>query len=255
MTRHILCLALLAAAPAAGQSTFSPAVTIGLAAASFMAAPVTTRPNSAPIEDRTAMRTAPTCLTWIALAATAAPAAVAQTIRADQPLAVSGTLAYNLLFLNAPPETTRRGLAARFSGRLAVRVGGPTYVGLGVGSWARATRAGCTKLGICGNAVEDWSEAVVYQAYLQHAPVLRWPVWIRGGAGMANTSTLAPGGGVIRLADRWRAAVSAGAGADVRMSGHFFFSPSFDFTLLPSVESSGLELRHGVALGLGFTIR
>jgi hypothetical protein len=201
------------------------------------------------------MRPASRGLLHIVVSATVVFTAAAQTAPADQPLQISGTLIYNLLLVNAPPETSRRRVGARFAGRLAVRVAERTYLGVGVGSWSRATRAACTALGSCGEAVENWSEAIVYQAYAQHRPSPRWPVWVRAGLGGGNTSTLEPGGGVILFDEHWRVALSAGGGVDIRMTRHFFSTLSADFTILPQVDRKTQELRHAVSLGLGFTIR
>jgi hypothetical protein len=179
--------------------------------------------------------------------------AAAQGGSSDEPLLFSGTLIYNLLFINSPPETSG-GVGARFAGRLAFRAARSTYVGVAVGSWSRATRAACSSLG-CGAAVENWSEAVIYQVYAQQGLRQQVPVWARAGVGLGNTSTLEPGAGVIRLDERWRTAVTVGAGVDIRLKGHFYSTLSADFTLLPEVDSRSQELRHAVSIGLGFTIR
>ena len=192
-------------------------------------------------------------LFYLVLCFAAASSATAQSGLVEEPLQFSGTLIYNLLFINSPPETSG-GIGARFAGRLAVRAARSTYIGVGVGSWSRATRATCSSVG-CGNAVENWSEAVIYQAYVQHGLVQQVPIWIRAGVGLGNTSTLEPDFGVIGLDEHWRTALTAGAGADIRLSGHFYSTLSADFTLLPGVERQSQELRHAVSLGLGFTIR
>jgi hypothetical protein len=191
--------------------------------------------------------------TPLLLCITLVSSAAAQGGPVENPLMFSGTLIYNLLFINSPPETSG-GVGARFAGRLAFRAARSTYVGVGVGSWSRATRATCSSVG-CGAAVESWSEAVIYQVYAQRGLLQRVPIWVRAGVGVGNTSTLEPGAGVIRLDERWRTAVSLGAGADIRLRGHFYSTVSADFTLLPRVDSQAQELRHAVSLGLGFTIR
>lgn len=181
--------------------------------------------------------------------------AMAQSPSSERPLPFAGTLIYNLLFLSRPPDLHGGGFGARFGGRFAVRVGQRTYVGVGVGSWAQAPTGRCAAPVECGTFVDYWSEAIVHQVYAQYRVSSRLPGWARLGAGVARTSTLVPGGGVIALADRWRAVVTAGVGADWRLRSHLFLTPSIDYTVLPGVERSGHELRHALALGIGVTIR
>jgi hypothetical protein len=180
---------------------------------------------------------------------------VAQSAVPERPLPVAGTLSYNALFMSHPSDWDRGNFGARFAGRFAVRTGGRTYVGMAVGSWAQASLGRCSAPIDCGTYADYWSEAIVYQIFGQHTPLAGFPGWVRLGAGFANTSTLAPAGTVITVADRWRAAVSAGAGSDVRVAEHVFVTPSVDYTVLPAVERDQLELRHALALGVGVTIR
>jgi hypothetical protein len=124
-----------------------------------------------------------------------------------------------------------------------------------VGSWAQAQTGRCAAPVECGTFADYWSEAIVYQVYAQHTVSVWFPGWVRLGTGIANTSTLVPDGGVIDVSDRWRAAVSGGVGADVRIDSHLFVTPSIDYTVLAGVERRGQELRHALALGVGVTIR
>jgi hypothetical protein len=126
---------------------------------------------------------------------------------------------------------------------------------MGVGSWVQAQTSRCAPPADCGAFADYWSEAIVYQIYLQHSPVALVPAWLRLGTGLANTSTLVPGRGVIGVSDRWRAALTGGIGADVRVSNHLFVTPSLDYTVLPAVDRRGRELRRALALGIGATIR
>jgi hypothetical protein len=91
--------------------------------------------------------------------------------------------------------------------------------------------------------------------YAQHTPSTSFSVWVRLGAGIANTSTLVPAGGVIDVADRWRGAVTGGVGTDLPVGGHLFVTPSIDYTTLRGVAGRSQELRHAFALGLGVTFR
>jgi hypothetical protein len=193
-------------------------------------------------------------LIWV-FTAWAGPQAMAQSPSPERALPVAGTLIYNLLLLSGPPDSHAGGVGARFGGRLAVRVALRTYVGMGVGSWVQAQTGRCAAPVECGTFADYWSEAIVYQVYAQHTPSMEFPAWVRLGAGIANTSTLAPGGGVIEVADRWRAAVSGGVGADLPVSGHLFVTPSIDYTTLRGVVGRSQELRHAFALGLGVTFR
>jgi hypothetical protein len=181
--------------------------------------------------------------------------AVAQSPLPERPLPVAGTLLYNLLFMSHPQDENGGGIGARFGGRFALRVRARTYVGLGVGSWLQAQTGECSLPFQCGTVADYWSEAIAYQVYAQHTPAARFPGWLRFGVGIANTSTLVPGGGVISVSDRWRAIVSGGAGVDLRVGGHLFVTPSLDYTQLVGVERRGQELRHALALGFGMTIR
>jgi hypothetical protein len=185
----------------------------------------------------------------------AASRAMAQDASSERPLPVAGTLIYNVLFLSRPADYHGGGIGARFAGRFAVRVRERTYVGIGVGSWAQAPTGQCAAPVDCGTFADYWSEAVVHQLYAQHTPSSRFPGWARVGVGLAKTTTLVPGGGVIGLSDRWRAAVTAGLGGDWRLERHLFLTPSIDYTALPGVDPRGPELRYGLALGIGVTIR
>ena len=188
-------------------------------------------------------------------AAWASSQAMAQSPSPERALPVAGTLIYNLLFLSGPPDSHGGGVGARFGGRLAVRVAPRTYVGMGVGSWAQAQTGRCAAPVDCGTFADYWSEAIVYQVYAQHSPSTEFPAWVRLGAGIANTSTLAPAGSVIDVADRWRVAVTGGVGTDLPVSGHLFVTPSIDYTSLRGVAGRSQELRHAFALGLGVTFR
>jgi hypothetical protein len=193
---------------------------------------------------------------WTLLLATCAATVLpAQSPGGDRDLPVAGSLLYNVLFLSHPPGLERTGANGRFAGRFAIRAGQGTYVGVGVGSWAQASLDSCLEPFECGTFADHWSEAVVYQAYVQHIPTRAVPAWLRVGVGVANTWTLLPEGSVIGAAERWRAALTAGAGADVRIRGHVFVTTSIDYTHLSGVDARGAELRHGLALGIGATIR
>lgn len=193
-------------------------------------------------------------LVWVCVGGPVAPA-LAQDPSPEPPLPVAGTLLYNLLFLSRPPDSPDGGFAARFGGRFALRAAPRTYVGIGVGSWVQARTGRCVDPAVCGTYAVYWSEAVVYQLYAQHLPSAPVPGWLRLGIGIANTSTLEPGGGLIDVYARWRPAVSGGAGADLRIGGHLFLTPSIDYTVLTGVRRRGPELHHALAMGLGVTIR
>ena len=126
-----------------------------------------------------------------------------------------------------------------------------------MGSWAQAKTRECGAWPGC--AVADyWSEAVVYQAYIQHTPFPRLPVWSRVGVGVAHTWTALPLGPAAWVQEKWRPALTAGAGLDVGLADHIFITPSIDFTTLRGAgwaQVGYYELRHALALGLGMTIR
>jgi hypothetical protein len=193
-------------------------------------------------------------LLHLAAAAWTSTQLIAQDANPERPLPVAGTLIYNVLFMSHPPNS-HGGLGARFAGRFSIRAGSPTYVGVAVGSWAQASLGQCAAPIGCGTYANYWSEAIVYQVFVQHSPWRRFPGWVRLGAGVANTSTLVPAGGVISVASRRRAAVAAGVGSDLRVMHHVFVTASVDYTVLPAVERTQMELRHALALGVGVTLR
>lgn len=172
----------------------------------------------------------------------------------EVPLPVSGSLIYNALFLNRVNGAGNRGLGLRFAGRVATRVGARTYLGLGGGSWIRVTRGDCGLVD-CNGYVGSQSEAVVYQLYLQQY-VTRNQLFVRAGAGLADTRTLFPENRIlIAVSRRWRGAVSAGLGADLRIARYVYLTPSLDFTVLPGADTGAYELGSGLAIGVALTLR
>jgi hypothetical protein len=174
---------------------------------------------------------------------------------AESPLPVSGSLIYNALTYNRIHGTDSRGAAMRFAGRVAIRVGANTYAGLAGGSWLRVGAPSCADVPDCGDFISLQSEAIVYQIYIQRY-VSRAQLFLRAGAGVANTTTLLPEDRiVIAVARRWRAALSAGAGIDLRIAHFVYLTPSLDVTVLPATDTRAQELRTGFAAGLGLTLR
>jgi hypothetical protein len=174
----------------------------------------------------------------------------AQTM-GDQ-LPVTGSLIYHGLFHNIGGKMI--GIGLRFAGRIAVRVRPETFVGFGGGSWASLTRGDCG-LPECDGYLGSQSEAYIYHLYIQHY-VSASRVFVRGGAGLAQTRTLFPENRVlIAVTDRWRGAVSAGGGIDVRLASHVYLTPSLDFTVLPGADTGGQELGSALAVGVAITLR
>lgn len=175
--------------------------------------------------------------------------------RPETGLPVTGSLAFNLLFYRSPSDVSvgPGGFTnGRFHGRVAVRVARRTYVGLGVGSWARAvTEATYGDLAI----VSSLSEAVVLQAYVQHYPLRALPWFVRGGTGIAHTYTVQPAGRVMIGRRHWRGPASVGSGVDLRVGGPLHLTASADYTILPAVRSGATELRSAWALGAAITLR
>jgi hypothetical protein len=169
-------------------------------------------------------------------------------------LPVSGSLIYNALFLNRVYGTDTRGFAMRFAGRVGTQVARGTYIGLGGGSWVRVIRAECAGFPDCDRYVGSQSEAIVYQLYLQRY-VRRNQLFLRGGLGLANTTTLLPENGLIAVTRRWRAALSVGTGVDLRITRFLYLTPSLDVTLLPGTDTRREELRSGITPGVGLTLR
>ena len=181
----------------------------------------------------------------------------AQSLAAQEPVArlpVNGSLIYNALFLNRVYGTDTRGFAMRFAGRVATRVARGTYVGIGGGSWVRVTRGDCAGLPDCDRYVGSQSEAIVYQLYLQRY-VRRNQLFLRGGLGLANTTTLLPQSRLILMTRRWRGVLSVGTGVDLRITRYLYLTPSLDLTLLPGTDTRRDELRSCIAPGIGLTLR
>jgi hypothetical protein len=176
----------------------------------------------------------------------------AGSLQAQGSLPVSGTVTYNAILYDQADGTDARSTGFRFAGRIAARLTRGTYLGLGVGSWSRRTGANCSVFPSCGDRLQAQSEAVVHQVYVQQ--YVRGRAFARGGAGLAVTSTLQSLGTIV-VDDRWRAALSAGIGMDVPVGRFLYLTPSLDATLLPGTDRQAQELRSGIALGVGLTLR
>lgn len=174
---------------------------------------------------------------------------------ATDPLPVTGSLIYNLVIYDRVPGTQGRAALTRFAGRVAVRVGKSTYVGLGGGSWSRIIGSACTVVAPCDDFATAQSDAIIHQLYLQHY-VSRRRLFFRAGVGIASTATLLPENRtVMAFALRWRAALSAGVGTDLRIARFLYVTPSLDVTVLPGADTRAAELRSGIAPGLALTLR
>ncbi len=94
----------------------------------------------------------------------------------------------------------------------------------------------------------------MHQVYLQQY-LVRHRVFIRGGAGVAITSTLQPQSGEIQAARYWRAALTTRASLDLPVACWLYVTPSLDFTVLPGTNMAERKLRSGVAMGVALTLR
>jgi hypothetical protein len=169
------------------------------------------------------------------------------------PLPVGGSLVYHLLVFNRVSGTSARGIGLRFAGRLAVPVAEKTSVGLAGGSWVRISIGDCG-LPDCDGYITAQSEAFVYQLYVQQY-VTGKRVFVRGGAGLAETRTLIPEiRGFITVRDRWRGALSAGGGIDLPIARHAYVTPSLDFSVLPGADREARELGGALAVGIAITL-
>jgi len=170
-------------------------------------------------------------------------------------LPVSGSLIYNGIIYDRLHGTGSRGGAFRFAGRVSTRWGEETYVGFGGGSWVRVARPDCSAVPDCREFLTVQSEAIIYQIYLQRY-VSRKQLFLRAGLGLANTTTLLPENRLfLAVTRRWRSAVSAGAGIDLRIARFLYLTPSLDVTLLPGADTQSDELGSGFAAGLALTLR
>jgi hypothetical protein len=181
-----------------------------------------------------------------------------QSLGAQQvadPLPVTGSLIYNLVIYDRMPRTRGHAAVTRFAGRVAARVGSATYVGLGGGSWSRIVGADCTIVVECNGLATAQSDAIIHQLYAQHY-VSRSGLFFRAGAGLASTYTLLPEDrAAMGFTLRWRAALSAGLGVDLRIARFLYLTPSLDVTVLPGTDTRAAELRSGIAPGLALTLR
>jgi len=170
------------------------------------------------------------------------------------PLAVGGTLGYNLLRFNRTAYAEGRAWSGRFAGRLAITVRRDLALGFGVGSWARETAAPCLATGECPQGLSDLGQAIITQAYAQYYPAAR-AGFVRGGIGLANTRTLLPDDEQMRRISRWRAALTCGGGADLRIANRLYLTPSLDYTVILGTHGETPELHSALGLGVGITVR
>lgn len=169
-------------------------------------------------------------------------------------LPVTGSLVYHALLHNGVDSAESRGMGLRFAGRVALRVRRETYVGFTGGSWLSLTLGGIGPLEAETEYLGSQSEAFVYLIYVQQYVSRR--LFVRGGAGLAETRTLFPTSPVlISVTERWRASTSLGGGVDLPLGRHVYLTPSVDFTLLPGADTDARELGSALALGLAITLR
>lgn len=168
------------------------------------------------------------------------------------PLPMASSLIYHALLYNRVTGSSTRGIGLRFAGRISIRLTERTYVGFGGGSWARVSVDNCD-VADCDRLVTAQSEAFVSQIYVQQ--YLSGMLFIRGGAGWAQTRTLIPENSFfISVIQRWRGALSTGGGIDVPIARHVYLTPSLDLTVLPGVDASSRELKSALTAGLAITL-
>jgi hypothetical protein len=172
----------------------------------------------------------------------------------EQHLPVTGSLVYHALFHNVVDSTETVGIGLRFAGRIAVGIGPKTYLGFGGGSWVSLARGNFGILEPQAGYVGSQSEAFVYLLYLQQYVSRR--IFVRGGAGLAETRTLLPENrGLIAVIERWRGSLSVGGGLDFPLARHVYLTPSVDLTVLPGADTGAEELGSALAFGIAITLR
>lgn len=172
---------------------------------------------------------------------------------AGDPLPMAGSLIYHALLYNRVTGSSTRGIGLRFAGRISIRLAHRTYAGFGGGSWARISVGECD-LPDCEGLVTAQSEAFVSQLYVQQYLGGK-RLFIRGGAGFAETRTLVPENSFfISVVRRWRGALSTGGGIDLPIARHVYLTPSLDLTVLPGVDASSRELKSALTAGLAITL-
>jgi hypothetical protein len=175
-----------------------------------------------------------------------------QAQAAEDPLPMGGSLIYHAVLYNRVSDNSSRGLGLRFAGRISIRLTERTYVGFSGGSWARVSVDNCD-VADCDRLVTAQSEAFVSQVYVQH--YLSRKLFVRGGAGWAQTRTLVPENSFfVSVIQRWRGALSTGGGIDFPIARHVYLTPSLDLTVLPGVDASSRELKSALAAGLAITL-
>lgn len=187
----------------------------------------------------------------------AAPPTIGEA-QAGRSLPVQGTAAWNILWpTTAEPNEGSWRAGSRFSGRVGVRVTDNLYAGLSVGSW-EAIVAVAFGEGPPTDTLSSLGTAVVYGGYAQLYPVRTLPVFVRGGLGLARTSTYYPtfvgGAPYILRQHATRAAPGIGAGVDIRLGSPLALSVAIDYVRLLGV-TAGRELKSGLTLGVGLTLQ
>jgi hypothetical protein len=167
---------------------------------------------------------------------------------------VSGSLIYNGIAYNRIHDRSSGGIGLRFAGRVAFRVAEHTYIGIGGGSWARGVQSDCTLVPNCRRYLIAQSEAILYHLYIQRYMGSR-NIFLRAGSGIAQTRTVTLESRFMVAEQRWRLAVSTGAGIDLRIARFLYLTPSIDLTVLPGTDTRAQELRSGWALGVALTLR
>ena len=167
---------------------------------------------------------------------------------------IAGSMVYHLLVYGAPyGRDGSDSWGMRFAGRLAVRLHDQLYAGFAVGSWHDSWGFESDESAYTIRMLDR--SAVASQLYLQAYPVEAWPLFLRLGGGMGQTSTLEPSGAFMRATDEVRLLWSAGVGVDLSIGRQLHITPSVDYHAMPNVSRASPELRSALAVGVGLTLR
>lgn len=172
-------------------------------------------------------------------------------------LPAQGTAAVTFLFHGTGADGLGGPAYGRWSGRVGLRVVEGLYIGVGGGSWEVpivVLTGGPNGPHVAEDSLSNLAAAVTYGAYGQLYPAHSLGLFMRGGLGLANTSTYYPFGNVIYKQSATRFSLTAGVGWDIRVKRPFYITPAVDYTRLTGVPA-GPELSSALALSLGLTIR
>jgi hypothetical protein len=193
----------------------------------------------------------------IALSIFAAPLAA----QSPGDLGLQATAAYAAIWNGTanPTSTLSKAFGARFNGRIALRVGPGTFVGLNAGSWMYFPGAGQYD-NVFGEEAGAVVSAVIASPYVQWYPRhFGALLFVRGGLGYASVVSYYPAQvsqspAPLVETHSHHASASAGVGVDIPLHRHLALTISADYTAVLGT-ATGFEPTSATTVGLGLTVR